>query len=198
MILLMALGFVLLYLTEIFYFFRLIQMEWIAAVILIIPTVAMMIRLGTSKTFYQFEKVPRGKEFCVFLRRDGTCQPLLAKRVYFGESFLEADKIGLFHDLGKDSVYRWGDKNVRFILENVNHTPDPRFANFTSWLYRQGFNNILEVKKALDGGENIDVVRRIPEYVPVETKALDRIEHASEDHIREILDELEGDVKRKP
>ena len=127
-----------------------------------------------------FEKCPPGKYTTIFLRRDGICEPLYASRPFHGESFLDVPTVGLIHDLGKGSVYRWGDKNIRFVLENVSHTPDPRYANFTSWLYEQGFDNMGNIREAFspDGGrvakEYIDRIEEDKVVVPVD-KLVDEI-----------------------
>jgi len=118
-----------------------------------------------------FEKKPVGKELMIFLRRDGTVIPMYASRPFFGESFLDVPHVGIIHDLGKGSVYRWGDKNIRFALENVNHTPDPRYVNFTNWLYKIGFNNMSELKNTITGRDNggKQIIDKIVPYTPVET-----------------------------
>ena len=163
-IILIMIGFVLIYLTEILPLFRIMQMEWIGAILVALPTFLMVIRMSTSKSLKMYEKKPVGKELIIFIRRDGTCEPLYGKRPFHGESFLEIPQVGLIHDLGKGTVYRWGDKNVRFALENVNHTPSPKFVNFTSWLYDLGFDNMPQVAKGLSGQG--DDEKRIIEDLP--------------------------------
>jgi len=161
-------GYFLLMLTYMIPIFRLIYLDWIAMIVMTIPTILTIIRLGTSKSIQIFEKKPVGKELTIFLRRDGTVDPMYMTRPFKSMSFLESKDMGLIHDLGKGSVYRWGDKNVRFILENVPHTPDPRFVNFTDWLYNLGFNNIDDVKNALQGNNGSEIIEEIVEYTPVD------------------------------
>jgi len=167
MIVVMMLGYILLYLTYVIPLFRLIYMDWIAIIVVSIPTMVFIMRLGTSKSLKVFEKKPVGKELIIWLRRDGSVIPSYASRPFFGESFLDLPRVGLIHDLGKGSVYRWGDKNVRFALENVNHTPDPTYVNYTHWLYKMGFDNMAGVRKFIDNdGKSEDVT--VP-FEPVST-----------------------------
>lgn len=172
----MILGYVLLYLTYIIPLFRLIYMDWIALIVVSIPIFMMIIRLGTTKSLRIFEKKPAGKELTIFLRRDGTVTPMYMVRPFKSMSFLESKDMGLIHDLGKGSVYRWGDKNVRFILENVAHTPNPKFVSFCDWLYKLGFNNMAELQLALStGGTDIPIVQ----YDPVD-KFIDEVKQVDE------------------
>jgi len=171
MFLFVIIGFILLYLTELIPLFQLLQMEWIAGILMVIPPIITAIMLGSTKTLKLFESSVPGKEIIIFLRRDGTVEPMYATRPFHGESFLEAPKIGLIHDLGKGSVYRWGKKNIRFVLENVNHTPDPRFVNFTKWLYDVGFDNTTEVVNAINGDNGKKIIEELPvaTFDPIES-----------------------------
>ena len=85
-----------------------------------------------------------------FIRRDGIIVPLLGKRIFSGESFLEVPKVGLIEDLGKDTVFLWGRKKIRFGMENINYTPDPRFFNLTKELYSLGFDDTDDLYNVLD------------------------------------------------
>ena len=179
MIIVMLVGYVLLYLTTLFPFLRIIYLDWIAAIVISIPTMMFILRLGTSKSLRIFEKKPVGKELTIFLRRDGTVEPMYMSRPFKSMSFLEAPEMGLIHDLGKGSVYRWGDKNVRFILENVPHTPEPRFVSFTNWLYNLGFNNMEELQSALNGGKEKELLDKAVSYTPVD-KLVDEVKESDE------------------
>lgn len=114
--------------------------------------------LGISGVGLQFDTIPPGTAIINYIRRDGFIVPQLGKRIFSGESFLDVPKLGLIEDLGKDTVFTWGRKRVRFGLENINYTPDPRHFNMTHALYQLGFDdsddlyNILNLK-------NIDPVR---------------------------------------
>jgi len=179
MIMVMVMGYVLLALTYMIPLFRLIYMDWIAAIVISIPTFMMIIRLGTSKSLRIFERKPVGKELTIFLRRDGTVSPMYMNRPFKSMSFLESKDMGLIHDLGKGSVYRWGDKNVRFVLENVAHTPDPRFVSFCDWLYKLGFNNMAELQAAVSGENGSEVIEKIVPFSPVD-KFIDEVKEVEE------------------
>ena len=181
-IMVLLIGYVFLYLCYILPFMSNWIMIWMAGIILGIPTLLCFMRLSTSKAMKIFEKKPAGKELMIFLRRDGTVIPMYASRPFFGESFLDVPKLGIVHDLGKGSVYRWGDKNIRFALENVNHTPDPRYVNFTNWLYKIGFNNMAELRNTLSGKDNggRQNIEKIVPYVPVDV-AVDELKEETKD-----------------
>lgn len=180
MMMLLVLGYVLLALTYMIPLFRLIYMDWIAAIIISLPTMLFIIRLGTSKSLRIFEKKPVGKELTIFLRRDGTVSPMYMSRPFKSMSFLESKDMGLIHDLGKGSVYRWGDKNVRFILENVAHTPNPKFVSFTNWLYGLGFNNMAELQGMLNGDNGSELVEKIVPCTPID-KVIDEVQKVDDD-----------------
>jgi len=191
MIILVLMGFVFLYLTEMIPLFQLMQMEWIAAIVISIPVFAMIMRLATSRSLKIFESKPPGKELGFFLRRDGICELIYTSRPFWGESYLAAPKVGLVHDLGRGSVYRLGNKNIRFILENVMHTPDPKFVNYTSWLYNIGFNNMSEIADALNGGKFVETIRELP------SNNLDDIKHHV-DMIKKLEVKNDDSKKQKP
>jgi hypothetical protein len=94
--------------------------------------------------------IPVGSAIINYIRRDGIIVPLLFKRVFTGESFLEHPKLGIIEDLGKDTVFLWGRKKVRFGLENINYTPDPRFFNLTRELYHLGFDDTDDLYNVLN------------------------------------------------
>lgn len=124
--------------------------SWVMVLLFAAPLVILLYGLSSKRLFWLLDKLPPNKHLMLFLRRDGTCIPVLGNRPYPGESFLEIPKLGLIHDLGKGSVYHWTNgNNIRFCLENVNHTPNPKFGNFTSWLYSLGFNNIRELQACI-------------------------------------------------
>jgi len=166
MIGLMMGGFVLFVTTKLIPILQLMFMDWIALIIISCGIVVGIIRLVSSKSIKIFEKPPMGKELGFFLRRDGICEPIYLTRPFHSESFLESAKVGLIHDLGKGSVYRLGDKNIRFVLENVNHTPNPTYANYTHELYNSGFDNMKQVQSALEGREHVEMLEAIPDNMP--------------------------------
>lgn len=136
----------------------LMLMDWVAVFMMCGGVFILLFCLGISGVGLQFDTIPPGTAIINYIRRDGLIVPLLGKRIFSGESFLDVPKLGLIEDLGKDTVFTWGRKRVRFGLENINYTPDPRHFNMTHTLYTLGFDdsddlfNILNLK-------NIDPVR---------------------------------------
>lgn len=184
MIIFMFMGVILFYLTKIMPILQFFFMDWIAIIVMCIPVMICIMRLsGKSRSLKFFETIPPGKYLTIFLRRDGTAEPTYCTRPFHGESFLDAPKIGLIHDLGKGSVWRLGDKNIRFTLENVNHTPDPRYVNFSSYLYNVlGLNNKDDVMSALFAEDGKEHIEDQPEQTPVENILYEAIEN---DEIKE-------------
>lgn len=144
-IIVMALGFFLYFLTYIIPLLRWVYFDWLALGILIVPSIVLLYGITSKKLLWFMEKTPKDKTLILFLRRNGEIVPVLGSRAYPGESFIDVPKLGLLHDLGKGSVYNLGMNKLYFALENVNHTPNPKYANFTNWLYEIGFNNIDEL-----------------------------------------------------
>lgn len=110
----------------------------------------LLFMFGISQVGLQYDSIPPGTAIINYIRRDGTIIPLLGKRIFSGESFLDVPKLGLIEDLGKDTVFLWGKKKVRFALENVNYTPDPHYFNLTSELYDLGFGDTDDLNAVLD------------------------------------------------
>lgn len=145
-------GFVFYFLTELMPILRLIYFDYIALGFLAAPCFILLYVMSSKRVLWFLEKVPKGKMLMFFLRRDGDMIPAIGTRAYPGESFIDVPRLGLIHDLG--NVYRFGQNNVRFALENVNHTADPSYANFMSWIYSLGFNNIQELQACIKGEYN--------------------------------------------
>ena len=138
-----------------------IGMDYVAIFMMVGGIFILLFVFGISETGKQYDSLPPGGALINFIRRDGHIVPLIGKRVFTGESFLEIPKLGLIEDLGKDTVFTWGRKRVRFGLENINYTPDPRFWNLTRELYKMGF----------DDSEDLYNVLNIPNMDPVTDRA---------------------------
>ena len=138
----MAGGFLLYIFTRMIPLMQAVYMYFVALFLLAAPTIILLYMITNKKLIWFMEKTPANKMLIFFLRRDQDIVPILGSRTYPGESFITVPKLGLIHDLGKDSVYRLAGNNVRFALENVNHTPKPKFANFTHWLHNLGINTM--------------------------------------------------------
>ena len=146
--------------------------EVLGLVILLLPCIILLYGIYRNRLIWNLEELPKDKLLIWFLRRDGSIVPVLGTRAFPGESFIDVPKLGLIHDLGKGSVYRIGKNPVRFALENVNHTPNPSYANFTNWLYNLGVNNLKELQDTIKGEEGFkekqaEVSKNIDEYKPV-------------------------------
>lgn len=128
----------------------LMMMDWIGVFMMAGCVIILLFMFGISQVGLQYDSIPAGTAIVNFIRRDGIIVPLLGKRIFSGESFLDVPKVGLIEDLGKDTVLLWGKKKVRFGMENINYTPDPRFFNLTKELYSLGFDDSDDLYNVLD------------------------------------------------
>jgi hypothetical protein len=113
-----------------------------------------------SDTGKLYDSLPAGSSLIPYIRRDNTVVPLIGRRVFPGESFLEVKGAGIIEDLGVDTVLLWGRKKIRFAQENLNYTPDPRFWNVCRELYRLGFDDEEDLRTILYELPNLDPVKQ--------------------------------------
>lgn len=138
----MFIGGVLLFmLAKMIPFLTFIFMDWIAVCMMGAALFILLFCFGISQTGLQYDTIPPGSAIINYIRRDGIIAPLLGKRIFPGESFLDVPKLGIIEDVGTDTVLLWGRKKVRFGLENINYTPDPRYWNVCRELYLMGFDD---------------------------------------------------------
>jgi len=152
-------GVFLFVLTKMMPFFAFILMDWIGVISMIGGVVILLAVFPFSDTGLLYDSLPSGSCLIPYIRRDSTIRPLVGKRVFPGESFLEVKQAGIIEDLGVNTVFSWGRKRIRFALENLNYTPDPRFFNVCSELYRLGFDDEEDMKMILYGIPSLDPVR---------------------------------------
>jgi len=131
-------------------FLAFILMDWVAMFMMIGAMFILFFCFGISGVGLQYDTIPPGTAVINYIRRDGIVSPLLGKRIFSGESFLDVPKLGLIEDLGQDTVFLWGRKKVRFGLENINYTPDPRYWNMCKELYELGFDDMDDVYNVMN------------------------------------------------
>lgn len=148
-----TIGYVFLTLVFLFPILRVIYFDWLASIFFVVPYVFVVYRLYVTDSFRQADRIPIWKHLINYLRRDNEIIPLVGERAYPGESFIDVPELGLMEFLGKDCVYRQGDKKVVWGLENINFTPDPRYFNLTHLLYTIGFKDSEDVKNVLKGND---------------------------------------------
>ena len=142
-------GFMLWMMSQFIPLLKLMMMDWVGWFMAIGGMFMVLFVFGMSGTSLQYDTIPPGTAVINYIRRDGAIAPLLGKRIFVGESFLDVPKLGLVEDLGKDTVFLWGRKKVRFGLENINYSPDPRYFNMTHCLYQMGFDDSNDLKAIL-------------------------------------------------
>jgi hypothetical protein len=142
--------------------FGLFFFDWMGIMMLGMASFILLFMFAPSDTGLLFDNIPAGTAVVPFIRRDGIIRPLLFKRIFSGESFLEHPRVGLLEDIGKGTVFLWGKKKIRFGIENLNYTPDPHHWPLTKQLYEMGF----------DDNDDLWNVLHIPDMDPVKDKTL--------------------------
>jgi len=141
-------GFFLFMLTKMYPILQIAYLDWIALILFVAPWIVTLYRISITHTWKLVDKIPLWQHLIIYARRDNEIVPLIGKRTYPGESFMEGGKgLGLLEYLGKDCWYNWGDKKIVWGLENINYTPDPRYFNFTHLLYNIGFTDSDDIKR---------------------------------------------------
>lgn len=132
-----------------FFFF-----DVVAFIIMSTLIVSILVRLKKSGCWDYFEKEKRNKSLLEFLYRDGSKRTTLGKRIV-GMGLFQVLGLGIVLDIGRlpapGSVYFHGDKPIRFVLQDINHTPNPKFAGYYRFLTDLGFNRIEEVQDVING-----------------------------------------------
>ena len=144
-------GFMLFFMGYVDPFMHMILMDWVGAILMLMAPIGYFVTLYTSQTIKRFDPIPKNKALLDFIRRDGLDVDVIGTRIYSGQSFLDTEGLGLIEDLGKDCVFLKSKKKIRYVLENLSFTQDPRFWGFTSELYRLGFNTSDDVYNVLNG-----------------------------------------------
>lgn len=139
--------------------FAFLMMDWIGIFSMVGGFIVLLVVFPLSDTGRLYDSLPQGSCLIPYIRRDSTIAPLIGKRVFPGESFLEVKSAGIIEDLGVNTVLSWGRKRIRFALENLNYTPDPRFWNVTHELYRLGFDDEEDMKMILYNLPALDSIK---------------------------------------
>jgi hypothetical protein len=155
-------GLVLFFMAKIVPLFGLFFFDWMGIMLLGMAAFILFFGFAPSDTGLLYDTIPAGTAVVPFIRRDGIIRPLLFKRIFSGESFLENPRVGLLEDIGKGTVFLWGKKKVRFGIENLNYTPDPHHWPLTTELYELG----------IDDTDDLYNLRNIPLMDPVKDRQL--------------------------
>jgi hypothetical protein len=146
----------------------------------------MMMRIKMSGASKRFDGTPHNKGLFDFIYRDGDIRDVYGDRIP-GLGLFRIFKLGLIFDAGREpkpgSVYNIPGKKIRFALQDINFTPNPKFAGFYTYLNELGFNNMTEVNDVLNGYN--------PELmVKIWNKMCDQMYHRPEDVLVERLQTL--------
>lgn len=126
----------------------------IGFIFLIITIIAILFRVSQTGCSKRFDKLPKGKGLFNFLYRDGTSTDIIGMR-RVGLGIFDVPEHGVIIDIGRlpnpGSVYRFGGKNIRFALQDINFTPNPKFTTIYSFFTELGINNADELYDVLNG-----------------------------------------------
>jgi len=132
-------------------------------------------RLYRGRCNHYFNMEKKNLPLYEFIYRIGAKVPIYGKRIP-GMGFSKIKGLGIVQELGKassySSVYSHGDKSCQFVLQDVAHTPDPKFAGFCSWLTSIGFNSLTEVNSVMNGHDADTMAKvwmNIKDYRPKKT-----------------------------
>lgn len=144
----------------------------IGYIIAIVLLIGMLLRMKKSGSWNYFDNPKKNKPLLEFLYRDGGKRPINGVRIP-GTGFFQVKGLGIIQDVGRlpepGSVYVHGDKPIRFVLQDINHTPNPKFTGFYRFLTKMGFNRMEEVQDVINGYNPelmAKVWNRIVDHVP--------------------------------
>jgi len=118
----------------------------------LVPIMLVMWRLKAGQCYEYFKAPQKNKPLFDFLYRVGELRTVHGNRLP-GTSFSTVKKLGIIQEIGVpgEGVFRRGDKPTQMILQDLAHTPNPKWFNFTHWLTRMGFTSIEELAEVWDG-----------------------------------------------
>lgn len=121
-------------------------------IVWLVPLMLVIWRLNAGQCYEYFKPPKKNKPLFDFLYRVGELRTIHGDRLP-GTSFSTVQKLGIIQEIGVpgEGVFRRGDKPVQMILQDLAHTPNPKWFNFTHWLTRMGFNSIEELAEVWDG-----------------------------------------------
>lgn len=150
-ILLTVIGLSLYTTTVMFPILRLVFFDWIALVVIILPWVLDVISMYREDTIKDTDTVKKWETLVHYIDRNRDVHPLITKRPYHTQSFLEAKGFGLIENKGKDSVLKKGGKKYVLAVENCEHTPDPDMIDSSQILNELGIKDMDTLRKLLTG-----------------------------------------------
>ena len=125
-----------------------------AGMFFIATPIAILMRIKSSGSGKRFDSTPHNKGLFDFIYRDGEIRDVYGDRIP-GLGLFRIFKLGLIFDTGREpkpgSVYNIPGKKIRFALQDINFTPNSKFAGFYTYLNNLGFNNMTEVNDVLNG-----------------------------------------------
>ena len=146
----------------------------ISWIFMFIAIIGIMYRIKSSGCGKRFDKIPKNQSVFDFIYRDGTSMDMIGNR-RVGMGIFDIKDLGVIVDIGRKpspgSVYRFGDKNIRFALQDINFTPNVKFTSIYTFFSSLGINNADELHNVLSGYDAalmVKVWNKLCEYTPLD------------------------------
>lgn len=116
------------------------------------PMMLVVWRLKAGQCYDYFKQPVKNKPLFEFLYRVGDKRTVHGDRLP-GTGYSTVPKLGMIQEIGVpgEGVFRQGDKPVQQVLQDVAHTPNPKWYNFTYWVNQLGIANLDELAQVWDG-----------------------------------------------
>lgn len=123
-----------------------------ALIIWVVPLMIVVWRLKAGLCYDYFKQPQKNKPLFEFLYRVGDKRTIYGNRLP-GTGFSTVPKLGIIQEIGVpgEGVFRQGDKPVQQVLQDVAHTPNPKWYNFTYYMSHLGITNLDELAQVWDG-----------------------------------------------
>ena len=125
-----------------------------AGIIFITLPIIMLIRVKSTGCGKRYDVTPKGKGLFDFIYRDGDIREVYGDRIP-GLGLFRIFLLGVLFDTGREpkpgSTYNIPGKKIRFALQDINFTPNPKFPGFYTYLTNLGFNNMTEFTDVMNG-----------------------------------------------
>lgn len=123
-----------------------------ALIMWLVPMFLVIYRLKTGLCYDYFKPPVKNRPLFEFLYRVGDKRTVYGARLP-GTEFSTVPKLGIIQEIGVpgEGVFRQGDKPVQQVLQDIAHTPNPKWFNYTYWLNQMGITNLKELAQIWDG-----------------------------------------------
>lgn len=118
----------------------------------IVPIVFVIYRLKVGQAMPYFKPPKKNNPDLEFLYRVGERRNVRGNRLP-GTGFSNVPGLGIIQEIGVpgESVFRHGDKPIQMVMQDIAHTPNPKWFNVTYWFAELGISSLDSLYELLDG-----------------------------------------------